>query len=188
VTAIREGLRDPSAWTYLVDALDMAMHDDDASDLAWFAMIATDRDEDGTYAATSFGRSHLPISCADWPRSPWETAVPSADVLANHPLWARVEPFVPAECESWTGKERETLLVGAEPVTPVLVIGNEGDGVTPIEGTEMLAAAIIRSRFVRVEEDGHGAYAGDNDCANEVVDAYLARAIAPEPGKVCGAS
>jgi pimeloyl-ACP methyl ester carboxylesterase len=151
-------------------------------------MVATERNEDGTYAAAAFGRSHLPVSCADWPVTAWDSAVPSQDVLDKHPLWARIEPILPAECQGWAGKQRATVIVGAEVATPVLVIGNEGDGVTPIEDTGMLADALVRSRFVRVEADGHGAYANNNDCADDVVDAYLARAIAPENGKVCSSS
>ena len=82
---------------------------------------------------------------------------------------------------------RETLLVGAEVSTPVLVIGNDGDRTTPIEDTEALAGEIVRSRFVTVSAEGHGAYGTGNDCANAVVDDYLARFEAPEDDFRCGA-
>ena len=187
-TAIGFGLSRRETWPDLVDALDTAVNDDDGADLAWFAMEMTDRDEDGTYPATTFGRSHLPVTCSDWPPSPWDGAVPSADVLANHPLWARVEPPTTDLCDGWTGIRRETLLVGADVPTPVLVIGNDGDLTTPIEDTQALAGEIVRSRFVTVEADGHGAYGNDNDCADDVVDGYLARLQAPEDDFVCGSN
>ena len=170
VTALSDGLADRESWPYLVDALDRALNDDDPDDLAWLAMITIDRDEDGSYAGTTFGRSHLLVTCSDWPPTPWDDTVPSRDVLDNHPLWARVEPPSAPPCDGWTGELRETLLVGAEWTTPVLVIGNEGDTVTPIGDTEDLAHEIVRSRFVSVAADGHGAYGGDNDCADGVVD------------------
>ena len=107
-------------------------------------------------SATTFGRSHLLVTCADWPPTPWDSVVPSRDVLDNHPLWARVDPPAPNPCDGWTGTLRETLLVGADVATPVLVIGNEDDLTTPIENTEALAGEIVRSRLVTVSTEGHG--------------------------------
>ncbi|GAA2741799.1 alpha/beta hydrolase [Terrabacter aerolatus] len=185
-TAIDEGLRNHDTWPELVDALDAAVNDGDGGPLAWFAMESTDRNEDGTYAATTFGRSHLLVTCSDWPRSPWASVVPSRDVLANHPLWARVQPPSHDLCDGWKGVQRATLLLDAEVDTPVLVIGNDGDRTTPIEDTRALAGEIVRSRFVTVSADGHGAYGRDNDCADAVVDGYLAHLQAPENDYVCG--
>lgn len=187
-TAIDAGLSRPDTWPELVDALDAAVNDGDGGPLAWFAMEMTDRNEDGTYPATTFGRSHLLVSCSDWLRSPWDSAVPSHDVLANHPLWARVQPTSPDPCDGWKGVPRATLLVGSDVSTPVLVIGNDGDRTTPIESTKGLASEILRSRFVTVSADGHGAYGTDNNCADAVVDGYLARLQAPANGYVCGAN
>ena len=185
-TAIGLGLQDPNSWPDLVDALDLAINDDDGEDLAWFAMVVTERDEDGSYPATTFGRSHLLVTCADWPPTPWDSVVPSREVLDNHPLWARVDPPAPNPCDGWTGTLRETLLVGADVATPVLVIGNEDDLTTPIENTEALAGEIVRSRLVTVSTEGHGAYGTGNDCADDVVEDYLARFLAPEGEYTCG--
>ncbi len=186
VTALSEGLRDRDSWPYLVDALDLAVNDDDPDDLAGFAMEVVDRDEDGTYLGTTFGRSHLLVSCSDWPVMAWERMSPSAEVAGRHPLWARVEPETTSPCDGWTGVMRQTVVVGAEVATPVLVIGNEGDDVTAIEDTEAMSDAVVRSRFVTVAADGHGAYGTGNDCADAVVDHYLADALAPEDGYRCG--
>ncbi|MCU1536133.1 MAG: hypothetical protein JWP82_484 [Humibacillus sp.] len=185
-TAISEGLRDRESWPYLVDALDLAVNDDNPDDLLGFAMDMTGRDDDGSYPDTTFGRSHLLVSCSDWPIGPWERMSPSAEVADKHPLWARVEPETTSPCDGWTGVMRETVVVGAEVATPVLVIGNEGDDVTPIEQTEAMSHALVRSRFVTVAADGHGAYAVGNDCADAIVDHYLADALAPEDGYRCG--
>ena len=185
-TAIRLGLQEPDSWPDLVDALDLAVNEDDGEALAWFAMTITERDEDGTYPATTFGRSHLLVTCADWPPTPWDSTVPSHDVLDEHPLWARVEPSPGDSVCRLDGQARETLLVGADVATPVLVIGNDGDLTTPIEDTEALAGEIVRSRLVTVSADGHGAYGSGNDCADSVVEDYLTRFLAPEDDYVCG--
>lgn len=185
-TAISLGLQEHDSWPDLVHALDAAVNGHDGESLASFAMDMTERDEDGTYPATTFGRSHLLVSCSDWPSTPWDTMVPSRDVLDNHPLWAHLEPPTTDPCTGWTGVSRSTLLVGAEVATPVLVIGNNGDRTTPIEDTKGLAHEIVRSRLVTVEADGHGAYGNDNACADTVVDNYLAKLQAPEDNFACG--
>ena len=186
VTAISNGLDDRDSWPYLVDALDAAMNGDDPDDLADFAMTVTQREVDGTYAGTTFDRSHLLVTCADWPPSPWDSVIPSPDVLANHPLWSRVRPPAPDPCDGWAGSTRQTLTVDPQVDTPVLVIGNEGDDVTPIEDTADLSAEIRHSRLVRVATDGHGAYSTGNDCADRAVDRYLAESVLPEEGLRCG--
>ncbi len=183
--AIDEGLRDRESWPDLTEALDLAINEDDGEALASFAMGMVERDEDGSYPQANFGRTHLLVTCADWPTSPWDSVVPSKDVLDNHPLWARVQPPRPDPCSGWTGALRQTLLVGADVPTPVLVIGNDGDRTTPIEDTEALAGEIVRSRFVTVEAEGHGAYGQGNECADGIVDDYLARRLAPENDFVC---
>ena len=78
-----------------------------------------------------------------------------------------------------TGELRSNLLVDAEPATPVLVIGNADDPVTPIEDTEYLASTISASRLVTVDAGVHGSYATGNACADRVVEDYLVRAVAP---------
>jgi len=186
-TAIGWGLTRPDTWPDLVDALDTAVNDGDGTDLAAFAMEMVERNEDGTYAEGATARGHLLVTCSDWPQSPWDSVVPSRDVLDNHPLWARINGPSTPQCDGWTGVRRQTLLVGADVPTPVLVIGNDGDQTTPIENTRALAGEIVRSRFVTVSADGHGAYGNDNDCADAVVDDYLAHSMAPEDDFVCGA-
>lgn len=187
VTALGQGLLDPTSWPYLVDALDAAVADHDGGELAWFAMVAVGRDADGSYPGSSYGKSHLPITCNDWPQSTWDELAPSPAVLESHPLFARVQPPLPAECSGWDGRTRSKLVVRAEPQTPVLVIGNVGDPVTPIADSRDLSDQIIRSRFVSVQAELHGAYAMGNSCADGVVEDYLVKGVAPKDGLRCEA-
>ena len=187
VTAIGEGLLDPGSWPYLADALELAIEDADGSELAWFAMVSVGRDVDGSYPGSSYGKNHLPVTCADWPVPTWSELTPSPKVLEEHPLFARIQPPRPSECTGWTGALRSKLLVDAEPATPVLVIGNADDPVTPIEDTEHLAGAISRSRLVTVDADVHGSYATGNACADRAVEDYLVRAEPPQNGLKCPA-
>ncbi|MEO6998768.1 MAG: alpha/beta hydrolase [Terracoccus sp.] len=187
MTAIRNGLREPESWSDLVEALHAAV-DGDGTYLADFAASSVYRDDDGTYTSPGFAKDNLPVTCADWPPSVWDDAWPSADVRKNHPLWARVALATVPECVGWKGTLRQNLLVGAELPTPVLVIGNEGDPVTPIEDTEAMSNALLRSRFVSVDAEGHGAYGSSNDCADRFVDDYLTDTVPPAEGFTCPSS
>ncbi|GAA6527479.1 alpha/beta hydrolase [Intrasporangium sp. DVR] len=187
VTAIGEGLLDRTSWPYLVDALEAAIDDGDGTELAWFAMVAVGRDVDGSYPGSTYGKSHLPVTCADWPVRTWAELVPSRAVLEEHPLFGRIQPPLPSECAGWKGELRSNLLLGAEPATPVLVVGNEHDPVTPIADSEYVADMLVGSRFVTVDAAAHGAYAMGNACVDRVVEDYLARARAPRDGLECPA-
>ncbi len=184
---IRAALEDATAWSLLVDALESARKGD-GSDLAWLAMADVGREEDGTYPGASFGKNHLPITCADWPPTKLDTMQPSATVLEEFPLLGRLEPVGGDQCAGWPGPRRQNLLVGAEPATPILVIGNEHDPVTPIGGTEYLSSVLVRSRLVRVDAYGHGAYGSGNACADKTVEDYLVSGIAPASGTHCPAT
>jgi pimeloyl-ACP methyl ester carboxylesterase len=184
--AVRAGLEDSSAWPYLVEALESAGHGD-GSDLAWLAMADVGREEDGSYPGASFGKNHLPVTCADWPPTKWSAMEPSPQVLREFPLLGRLSPRSGDPCAAWPGPRRQNLLVGAELATPVVVIGNEHDPVTSIDGTEYLASMLLRSRLVRVDAYGHGAYGSGNACADRIVGAYLVSGTAPEDDTRCPA-
>lgn len=186
VAAVDDGLRDPGSWIDLRDALGAAL-DGDGTDLAEFAMSSAYRNDDGSYDTPSFGGNSLPITCADWPPSVWDRVSASADVVSSHPLWARLENYPVPPCAGWTGPVRKNVTVGATLPTPVLVIGNDRDPVTPISSTEAMAVAFAGSRFVSVDADGHGALDNDNSCANQVIEDYLADGIPPDDHFECRA-
>lgn len=184
--AVRSALEDKGAWPYLVEALEAA-RGGDGSDLAWLAMADVRREEDGTYPGASFGKNHLPVTCADWPPTKWDSMEPSAQVLREFPLLARLSPRSGDPCAGWPGPRRQNLLVGAEVATPIVVIGNEHDPVTSIDGAEYLVSVLLRSRLVRVDAYGHGAYGSGNSCADRAVGDYLVSGIAPADDTRCAA-
>lgn len=183
--ALRAGLFYTESWADLDYALELALEDNDGQVLAYLAMMEAGREPDGTYAEATFGSNGLPVRCADWPVHDADRLVPSDSVLEANPLWAFVEAETHNRCDGWTGKARSTLIIFADAPTPILVIGNDGDLVTPMAGTAAFAETIARSRLVTVEADGHGAYAAGNRCADEIVDTYLVDAIAPKDGTEC---
>lgn len=186
VTALREALVYEDAWEDLDWALGLAL-DGNGRGLAFVAMRGVGRDLDGTYSDATFGNNGLPVSCADWPVSALALADPSPAVLKKEPLWAVVEGGHSAPCVGWPGPIRTMLRMEVAPTTPILVIGNERDPITPIALTRSMASVIVGSRLVEVDAGGHGAYGADNSCADDIVDAYLVRAVAPKDHTRCGA-
>lgn len=185
--ALHSGLAYPAARADLDLALRAALHGHDGRPLAYLAMMDVGREVDGTYSTATFGSNGHPVTCADWPVHAVDRLVPSAAVRRAHPLWAFVNGDQSSPCDGWTGNFRDILDVEAQPATPVLVIGNEHDTVTPIESTRDMAGSLLRSRLVTVDAEGHGAYGAGNHCADEVVDTYLVKGIPPKRGMTCPA-
>lgn len=182
-TALRLGIDDPDSWTYLTEGLAAAIDQRDGSGLAFVAAALLAR-EDGHYL-DGYERSHLPIQCADWPVTSWETTPPSRAVMTEYPLYARLRPIALSECQGWTGTIRASLAVEAEASTPVIIINNTEDPVTPMGEALSLSRSVIGSVLVEVDNQGHGAYSAGNACANRVVVDYLVRALAPAPDTRC---
>ncbi|WP_076260593.1 alpha/beta hydrolase [Intrasporangium flavum] len=183
-TGLAGAMRDQSMWGDAVEALRSALEDDDGSGLLWLAEDAVSRDSDGTYYG-GYESVHLPIHCADWPSDASTSMRPTAKVLAAHPLYAHLFAEVQDSCAAWSGTQRTHLVITADPTTPVLVLGNEGDLTTPLDQTQRMAHAIFGSRFVSVVADGHGVYDNGNDCADAIVENYLVRSLVPKDGAHC---
>lgn len=187
VTALRGALLYPEAWEDLDYALDLALDDADGTGLAFLAMMDSGRERDGSYSDATFASNGLPVKCADWPVRGFDLLDPSPVIQKNNPLWSLVKGSIRSPCVGWPGKTRTTLLIGAEPATPMLVIGNERDAVTPISSTKYMARVMVRSRLVTVDAGGHGAYGAGNSCADDIVDTYFVKAVAPRNFTECKA-
>jgi pimeloyl-ACP methyl ester carboxylesterase len=186
VTAINAVLLYPDSWEQVEDALQVALEDGDGTDLVWAAMDSVMREDDGSYVG-GYEASHLPIHCADWPLDATSEMEPSASVLDDHPVYAHLYGVATDSCEGWLGTQRTNLILTVDATSPVLVLANERDLTTPSEGTREMGRGIFGSRFVLVDADGHGVYANGNDCADAIVDDYLARGLAPRNGELCDA-
>jgi pimeloyl-ACP methyl ester carboxylesterase len=186
VTALDAVLLYPDTWEQVDDALHVALEDGDGTDLVWAAMDTVMRDDDGSYVG-GFEASHLPIHCADWPLERTTGLEPSPSVLQAHPVYAHLYGVDTDSCDGWVGTQRTHLILTVDAASPVLVLANERDLTTPLDGTREMARGIFGSRLVMVDADGHGVYANDNDCADAIVDDYLVRGLAPRNGEVCRA-
>ncbi len=128
----------------------------------------------GQRSLDSFDATFYHTICND---SPWEgerefLLQVSAEQGAAYPLIGPYQLYQP--CNFWNLTERTVLAprTGAG-VPPVLMVNNERDPATPIEGAVQARAFFAGARLVTVEEEGdHTIYPG-NECVDERVEGFL---------------
>ncbi|MDI2130546.1 alpha/beta hydrolase [Yinghuangia seranimata] len=169
---------DATTWQPLRDALTAAIRDHDGTDLLSFADQFNGRAEDGRYdnSADAFEA----ISCAD---SPGDT--PSAERVQqaldelgeDAPLYARgttAAELARQDCALWPSRANEPPHpVKAPPGTPVLVIGNFGDPVTPPAAAKRLAEQLGNAVRISLLRGGHTAFGTGSSCIDRAVATYL---------------
>lgn len=75
----------------------------------------------------------------------------------------------------------------AQGAAPILVVGTEGDPVTPIGDAEALTKALDSGHLLRWQGDGHTAFGRGVDCIDNAVSAYLIALTVPPEGTTCPA-
>jgi pimeloyl-ACP methyl ester carboxylesterase len=91
-------------------------------------------------------------------------------------------------CTNWpSNQDRYVGPWTARTSAPVLVVGNQFDGITDLAGAQASARLLRNSRLLTYAGWGHTAY-GRSACATEHVNAYLLRGTLPRAGTVCPAN
>ncbi len=100
----------------------------------------------------------------------------------------RFGPSIAAEmlpCATWPVEPQDVAAPLTAPLAPpILVVGNTGDPATPFANAQTVADTLESGVLLTVESEGHTAY-GSNQCATEVIDAYLIDLAVPDPGTRC---
>ncbi|WP_430542479.1 alpha/beta hydrolase [Streptomyces iconiensis] len=153
-------------------------------------------EENGTAAYTA-------VNCNDapWPKdlARWDRDAERLHERAPLVAWFSQRMSLP--CASWPEKHGGPVDVRTrEGLPPVLIVQNEGDAATPLEGATELHRRFEGSRVITVQGEGqHIATQLVNPCVNRRVDAYLLhgtvddadvtcdRVAPPEPGRAGGA-
>lgn len=172
-------------WEPFTEALADARDGDGAALLAaadnyWFR--AADGTGDNTFEALNA------INCVDGPAPP-EGA--GAQALA-----AEITALAPRTGGWWATQERCVGFPTVEPVAitgagagPILVLGNTGDPVTPIESTAAMARALEGGRLVTYQGEGHTVYieavTAGSDCVVDAVNTYFIDLVVPSEDIVC---
>uniref|UniRef100_UPI0018ED2E06 alpha/beta hydrolase n=1 Tax=Glycomyces salinus TaxID=980294 RepID=UPI0018ED2E06 len=135
--------------------------------------------------------AHLAVTCNDteWPKDvqTYQDAV-EAD-RERYPMFgaaaANINP-----CAFWHNDPAEPQVeIADEGPRNVLVLQNQRDVATPLEGGQLVREAFgDRARLVTVDGDGHGVYVyGDNPCALNTATRYLVDGRMPDSDVSCPA-
>lgn len=90
-------------------------------------------------------------------------------------------------CASWPRPE-VTPVSNLRTESPVLVLGNELDPITPMTWSRNMATALgAKARLVRYLGGGHAIYSGGSACINDAVEHYFRTLAPPAAGLVCPA-
>ncbi|MBN1093143.1 alpha/beta fold hydrolase [Blastococcus sp. TML/M2B] len=185
LTAIQAGLYDTRTWPQLSQSL-AAARAGDAAGLFSLADSYSGRLQDGRYS--NLLDANLAINCADT-----EEEVDTDEVRALAAEWDAEYPLFGANaaaglynCTPWEADRTPLPTVDAEGSAPILVVGNQGDPVTPLPGAVNLAEDLTAGVLLTWQGQGHTAYP-KNQCVNDAVNAYLIDLVVPVDGLTCPA-
>lgn len=174
-------------WPDLMDALTTAYYGDGTALLA-LSDSYTGRRRDGSYSNEV--EAHAAISCIEVGRRPTRAdARAKVRGISQEPArFEVVDVMLSLPCTFWPAPPvtpRRNL--DARGAAPILVVGTNGDPVTPIEGAELLADALDSGQLLRWEGDAHTAFGRGNDCIDTAVTRYLVDLTLPPDGTSCPA-
>lgn len=185
LAAVRSALYNPAAWPQLAQSLAAAKNGDSAGVLT-LADTFTGRGEDGTYTNTI--DANITISCSDT-----DDSYSQSDVRTLVAQWSTQYPLFGADaalslytCTPWDAPRTPLPERDAEGAAPILVIGTQGDPVTPLPGAVDMARDLASGVLLTWQGSGHTAYP-KTQCVTDTVDAYLLDLTAPAADLTCPA-
>jgi pimeloyl-ACP methyl ester carboxylesterase len=185
MTAVQAGMYDTDSWPQLAQSL-AAAKKGDANGLFSLADSYSGRLEDGSYS--NLLDSNLAINCADTDQTVDEDQIRelAAEWNEKYPLWGAGSAIGLYTCDAWQAERTPLPERDAQGSDPILVVGNEGDPVTPLQGAEDLAKDLDDAALLIWQGNGHTAYP-KTDCVTRAVDQYLIDLKTPVDGLTCPA-
>jgi pimeloyl-ACP methyl ester carboxylesterase len=141
---------------------------------------------DGTYS--NLIDANIAINCADTDQKIGEDEIRRLAVEWNkkYPMFGAGSAVGLYTCSVWQAKRTPVPKRDAEGSPPIVVVGNDGDPVTPLQGAKDMAQDLQHGVLVTWQGDGHTAYP-KTECITRVVDAYLINLTVPLDGLTCPA-
>jgi pimeloyl-ACP methyl ester carboxylesterase len=133
---------------------------------------------------------HVTCNDSDWPESVRTYQVNVAVDRIRHPMFGAATANI-WPCAFWpTDPVKRPVRIDDRGPSNILVVQNLRDPATPLAGARELRAALgQRTRFVTVDQGGHGVYlAGTNTCGNDTVTRFLATGERPPGDSHCPAN
>jgi pimeloyl-ACP methyl ester carboxylesterase len=185
LNGIRSALYQPEAWPQLAQSLANARNGD-AAGILTLADTYTGRNDDGSYSNTV--DANVAVSCADTDEEFTREQVGGlvADWNGRYPLFGADAALSLYTCSAWSAPRTPLPDVDAEGSAPILVIGTQGDPVTPLPGAVDMATDLTSGVLLTWQGSGHTAYP-KTECVTAAVNAYLIDLVAPQDGLTCPA-
>jgi len=185
LNGIRSALYQPSAWPQLTQSL-AAARNGDAAGILSLADTYTGRNDDGSYS--NVVDANVTVNCADTDEEFTRAQVSGlmADWNVKYPLFGADAALGLYTCSAWTAPRTPLPDRDAAGSAPILVIGTQGDPVTPLPGAVDMAEDLTGGVLLTWQGSGHTAYPR-TDCVSAAVDAYLIDLVAPADGTTCPA-
>ena len=185
LAAVRSALYTPAAWPQLAQSL-AAAQAGDAAGVLTLADTFTGRGEDGTYTNTI--DANLTVSCSDTEESHEADEVRAlvAEWNTTYPLFGADAALGLYTCTPWEAPRTPLPDRTAEGAAPILVVGTQGDPVTPLPGAVDMAEDLTSGVLLTWQGSGHTAYP-QTQCVTDAVNSYLVDLVAPLDGLTCPA-
>jgi pimeloyl-ACP methyl ester carboxylesterase len=185
LNGIRSALYQPGAWPQLAQALATARNGD-AAGILTLADTYTGRNDDGSYS--NVVDANLAVNCADTDEefSREQVSGLAADWNTKYPLFGADAALGLYTCSAWDAPRTPLPQRDAEGSAPILVVGTQGDPVTPLPGAVDMAQDLTSAVLLTWQGNGHTAYP-KTECVAAAVNAYLIDLVAPQDGLTCPA-
>jgi pimeloyl-ACP methyl ester carboxylesterase len=185
LNGIRSALYQPGAWPQLAQSLANARNGD-AAGILTLADTYTGRNDDGTYSNVVDAK--LAVGCADTDEEFTREQVSGlmTDWNGKYPLFGAGSALSLYTCSAWEAPRTPLPDRDAEGSAPILVIGTQGDPVTPLPGAVDMGQRLTSGVLLTWQGSGHTAYP-KTDCVTAAVNAYLIDLVAPQDGLTCPA-
>jgi pimeloyl-ACP methyl ester carboxylesterase len=185
--AVTASLYDTSSWPELSQAL-VAAQKGDSQGLFSIADSYWERLPNGTYSNVM--DANTVINCNDTAQR-----ISKAEAVKLAGEWNQKYPFFGAGaaaglygCTPWQAKATPVPTPKAvDTSTPVLLVGNTGDPVTPYPGAQDMAKDLQDDVLLTWQGQGHTSYP-KTPCVTNAVDAYLIDLTVPPNGQTCPTS
>jgi pimeloyl-ACP methyl ester carboxylesterase len=187
LTGVLDALYDKGSWPQLASALAAAGRGD-SQGLFSLADSLSGRLDNGTY--TNEMDANVAIDCADTTSrfGADQVSALAHDWNEKYPLFGAGVAVGLYTCTPW--KADRTPLPKRDAVdtpSPILLVGNTGDPVTPYPGAQDMARDLSDDVLLTWQGQGHTAYP-KTPCVTTAVDAYLIDGTVPPNGQTCPAS
>ena len=188
MVGVLSALYDSGSWPELAQAL-AAAQKGDAKGLFTLADSYAGRLDDGSYS--NLLDANLAVNCAD---TPTNEQVSETDIRRLAGEWNQKYPLFGAGaaaglygCIPWKVDRTPLPKRDAKGSAPLVVVGNSGDPVTPLQGAVDLSRDLTTGVLLTWQGQGHTSYP-KTPCVTTAVDSYLVDLKAPLDGLTCPAS